>query len=225
MTDITMAIDPDAAHRSWVHAFTWHLDIVPPLMDALVEATLPKIPVSRGGSRFDRLQITGGGYQDNMQLLDMFDVVGDGVMVQKGAIADARELWSWIVQYTRAVDAWIAPARPAPTLTDNPNPDPNQARGEALVTAGWLIDHAALIAEVRELEEHREAMFALIRRLRGQYAVFNHPRRARPATCTTCGERAVVIDWIDAGNGSPKPVMGGKCRRCGEQYRAEERAA
>lgn len=221
-TDITMAIDPDAVHRRWVASFTWHLDILAPLMGALVEMTLPHIGVSRGGSRFDRLQISGGGYVDNMAELDIFETTTDGALVQRGAVADARELWSWICSYTSAVDDWITAERPAPVLVDNPNPDPLQARGEALVTAGWLIDHAHLIADISELEEHREAMFTLIRRLRGSYGVFNHPRRARPAVCRTCGERAVVIDWVDAGTGSPKPVMGGRCRTCGEVYRQNE---
>lgn len=225
MTDITMAIDPDAAHRRWVNEFTWHFDVTPALMDALVEMTLPQIPVSRGGSRFDRLQITGGGYDDNMQILDHFDVLTDGAMVAKGAAADAQELWSWIVQYTRAVDAWIAAGRSAPVLADRVDADPLTARSVALVTAGWLIDHADQIAEIGELEPHREEMFSLIRRLRGRYAVFNHPRRARPAVCRTCGERAVVIDWVTPSNGSPKPVQGGKCRTCGEIYRSEGEAA
>lgn len=221
LNDIALAIDPDAAHRRWVHEFTWHLDIVPALMDALVEATLPRIPVSRGGSRFDKDQITGGGYRDNMQLLDQFDVTAEGAMVQKGAVEDARELWSWVVQYTRAVDAWITPGRPAPVLADNPDADPLSARSVALVTAGWLIDNADLIAEVQELDGHRDEMFRLIRHLRGRYGVYNHPRRARPVVCTTCGERSVVVDWVDAGNGSPRPVQGGKCRTCGQVYREE----
>lgn len=225
MTDITMAIDPEAVHRRWVEQFTWHIDVVPPLMDALVEATLPRIPVSRGGSRFDKDQITGGGFLDNMQLLDQFDVTTDGVMVQKGAVADARELWSWVVQYTAAVDAWIDAGRPKPVLTPNPDPDPLSARSTALITAGWLIDHANQIAPIHELDAHREEMFRLIRHLRGRYGVFNHPRRARPAVCTTCGERAVVLDWLDGANGSPRPVQGGKCRTCGEVYRIEGEAA
>lgn len=222
MIDLEHVIDPEAAHRRWVAAFTWHLDVIPALMDALVEATLPKIPVSRGGSRFDRPQISGGGYEDSMAILDHFDVTTEGTMVAKGAAADAQELWAWIVGYTRAVDAWIESERPAPTLADKVDADPLTARSVALVTAGWLIDHADRIADITELEEHREAMFALIRRLRGRYAVYNHPRRARPAVCSTCGERSVVIDWIDGADGSPKPVMGGKCRTCGEVYRQDE---
>lgn len=233
MTDISMAIDPDATHRRWVNEFTWHLDVTPALMDALVEMTLPQIPVSRGGSRFDRLQITGGGYMDTMQILDHFDVTSDGVMVAKGAAADARELWSWITGYTGAVSAWLNQAVTAPWAADLPpvaatsrlQGDPLTARASALVTAGWLIDRADRIAEISELEAHREEMFSLIRRLRGRYGVFNHPRRARPAVCRTCGERAVVVDWVDAGTGSMRPVQGGKCRTCGEIYRSEGEAA
>ena len=52
----------DRERRMWVHSFEWHLSVVPALMDALVEATLPRIPVSRGGSRFDKDKITGGGF-------------------------------------------------------------------------------------------------------------------------------------------------------------------
>lgn len=230
MIELAQAIDPDATHRRWVHEYTWHLDCVPSLMDALVEATLPKIPVSRGGSRFDRPQISGGGYFDTMQLLDAFDVTTEGTMVQKGAVADARELWDWVTAYVGAVSAWLNQPVAPPLAADlppvvpgsRPIADPLTARATALVTAGWLIDRADRIAEIGELEEHKTAMFTLIRHLRGRYAVYNHPRRARPAGCTTCGERAVVIDWVDAGTGSPKPVMGGKCKTCGEIYRADE---
>ena len=62
MTDITMAIDPDAAHDQWVREHEWHLGLVPAILEALVESTLPQLPVSRGGSRFDKDQITGGGF-------------------------------------------------------------------------------------------------------------------------------------------------------------------
>lgn len=214
MIDLAQAIDPDATRRRWIHEFTWHLDAVPAIMDALIEMTLPHIPVSRGGSRFDKDQITGGGFFDNMQMLDTID---------KGPVADARDLWSWVVQYTRAVDAWIAAERPAPVLTDSPNPDPNQARGEALVTAGWLIDHAEQIADVQELEEHREAMFQLIRHLRGRYGVFNMPRRGRPELCMICGEHEVRTRW-ESGTVGPRSVEVKKCRTCGDEQREPEPA-
>lgn len=213
-----LALHPDAEHREWVRQFTWHLDVVPPLMDALVTMTLPVIPVSRGGSRFDKIQITGGGYRDNMQLLDVFDNLADGTMVKGGATVDATELWSWVVAYTRAVAEWIAPTRLVPALDDKPNADPLTARAVALVTVGWLIDHADQIEPLHELDEHRDTMFALIRRLRGRYGVHRHPRRSRPAKCEVCEAFAVVVDWVAPENGSPKPVQVGKCRECGQMY-------
>jgi hypothetical protein len=213
-----LTIDPDAEHREWVRSFTWHLDIVPPVMDTLIMMTLPTIPVSRGASRFDKVQITGGGYRDNMQLLDVFDTTGDGTMVKGGAEADARELWTWLVEYTRAVAEWITPTRPVPVLADKPDADPLTARAISLVTVGWLIDHADQIEPIGELDEHRDEMFALIRRLRGRYGVHRHPRRARPSRCDVCEAFAVVVDWVAPESGSPKPVQVGKCRECGAIY-------
>lgn len=212
---IPLNFDPE--RREWRREFEWHLDIVPALMDTLVSLTLPTIPVSRGGSRFDKLQITGGGYIDNVPL-DRFDVTADGAIVAAGAEADARELWSWLVEYTGAVAEWLGES--CPTLEPAPNADPLLARSIALTTVGWLIDRADLIEPISELESHRVEMFTLIRRLRGLYGVHRHPRRVR-ARCGTCGARAVVVDWVDAVNGSPKPEQVGKCRMCGQVYRTE----
>lgn len=230
---ITETFAVDVEHRKWVAEFTWHLDIVPVLLEVLVDAALPPIPVG-GGSVFDKDQITGGGYRDNMQILDRFEVhasgeIGGRLVDQRPAVADAIELWDWLTGYTTGASSWVNqyvtvpyPADLPPAMDRRPNADPLTARGLALVTVGWLIDRADLIAKFDALEPHREEMFALIRRLRGRYGVFNHPRRARPALCGTCGERAVVIDWIDGENGSPKPVRGGKCRNCGEVHRPTE---
>ena len=109
------AIDPTATARRWSEKFTYHLDLIPIVLEAIVETTLPALGVSRGGSRFDRPQVTGGGYQDTMSaMLAVFDQSGraDGIQ-PSAAVKDARELWSWLVEYTQAVDAWIAPTRPA----------------------------------------------------------------------------------------------------------------
>ena len=214
MTDLTLILDDDAQHHEWVRSFEWHLDVLAPLVDALVTATLPSIRATQ----FDKIRITGGGYLDNMQLLDVFDITTDGEFVATGAAADVTELWEWVAAYTRAVAEWITPTRPAPVLDDKPNGDPLAMRGTALLTAGWLIDHADQIETVHELNEHRDAMFALIRRLRGKYGVHEHPRRLRPAVCTTCGERAVRVDWIDNPTGAPKPIRAAVCKRCGETY-------
>lgn len=222
-------IDTDAVHRQWVQSFTWHLDLVPELMGRIVEETLPGIPVG-GGSRFDKEQITGGGFRDNMTIADRFVVNDDGSIRHTGPAADAEDLWRWLVSYTAAVAVWLNHDVPVPFALDTPpavgrraNPDPLTARGHALVTVGWLIDRADRIAPITELETHREEMFTLIRRLRGRYGAVGVVRRARPKVCQVCGERAVVVDWLDGLNGSPKPVRGGKCKTCGQEYRFTER--
>ena len=214
------AIDPDATARRWRHEFEYHLDLLAPVMDAVVMMTLPQIPVSRGGSRFDRDQVTGGGYVDTMAALDHMTVTGDGQIVAAGAARDATDLWGMVVEYTEAVVAWTTPGE-APALERKPNPDPLSARGIALTTAGWLIDHADAARSIEPLEPYREELFALIRRLRGVYGVSPAPRKPR-ARCTTCGQRAVAVTWVDGANGSPRPVQVGKCRVCGETYREHE---
>lgn len=223
-----MVVDTEALHRKWVQGFTWHLDLVPELMGKIVEETLPGIPVG-GGSRFDKDQITGGGFRDNMTIVDQFRIGDDGRLLSTGPAADAEDLWRWLVSYTAAVEVWLNAAVPVPYGLEYPpvvgrraNPDPLTARGHALVTVGWLIDRADRIATITALEEHREAMFALIRRLRGRYGAVGVVRRARPKVCQVCGERAVVVDWLDGLNGSPKPVQGGKCKNCGQEYRFTE---
>lgn len=222
MTLPLVSLNPDQQHREWVRQFTWHLDIIPPLIDAIITQTLPTIRASRT----DKVIVTGGGHIDNMApFLAAFDQTtsADG-LTPSAAGADARDLWAWIVAYTRAVDDWITPTRPAPALDNKPNPDPLSARSVALITIGWLIDHADHIEPIHELDDHRDTMFALIRRLRGRYGVHRHPRRTRPAQCTTCGEHAVVIDWVAPDNGSPKPIQVGRCRTCGQTYTEEQTA-
>lgn len=215
------AIDPVAQHHNWIHEFEWHFDLLPHVMDAMVTMTLPTIPVSRGGSRFDRDQVTGGGWVDNVP--DIFAVTDEGRIVAKGAAEDAQHLWGCIVEYVDAVTEWLRePAETGLNVTIAVNPDPNLARGIALTTAGWLIDRAERIADLHDLDEYRLMLFALLRRLRGRYGVHAHPRQPR-ATCTVCGARAVIVRWIDDPNGSPKPVRAGQCRVCEQTYHDPEK--
>lgn len=195
----------DPAAREWRRSFEYHLDIVPPLMEILVWMTIPSIPVSRGGSQFDRPQVTGGGFVDNVPVID----------TGRGPEADATFMWEWLVAYTRAVTAWITPHRPAPVLPDTPDADPLTARSLSLVTVGWLIDHADLVRAVDELEQSREEMFATIRQLRGRYGVFPRPRRPR-ARCGLCGVVAVVVDWVTGEGGTARPVQVARCKACGD---------
>lgn len=208
------AIDPAARADRWLRSFEHHLDLVPPIMDAIITSTIPHIRATVT----DRDRITGGGVIDNMTaFLRGVDVGTTGRIVGVGAAADAEHLWWWVVTFTRAVAANITPTRPAPALADRPDADPLTARAVALTTVGWLIDHADQIEQLTVYESDIDEMFQEIRHLRGKYGVHEHPRRPR-SRCATCGVLAVVVTWVDGPNGSPKPVKAGKCRQCGETY-------
>lgn len=210
------AIDPAAAHDRWVQQFEWHLDLVPPVMDAIVTMTLPSIQAGRVEKR-----VTGGGYVDSMtRVLAAFDQSEDAEGIQPGgAAADARHLWGMVVEYVDAAAAWAGDtiSAPPPTLSASPDADPLTARRQAFAAIGWLIDNSIRIELFHELEPYREDLFELIRHLRGKYGVVPFSRRPR-RVCTTCGERAVVIVWISNPSGSPKPLRAAKCSRCGETW-------
>jgi hypothetical protein len=189
---------------------------VPPLIESLSTLSTTLLSAARIQER-----VSGGGYISHVPITD----VGAGV--------DADELWTWVVSYTRAVVAWIGPqlqagdrpsiARDARTWTavaPRPAADPLSAKSVALVTIGWLIDHADLIEPIRELDAHADTMFSLIRRLRGIHRRCESARRARPRICGICGECAVIVDWVDSANGSPKPTQVGRCKVCGQLYTA-----
>ena len=218
-------IDPNAAHDQWVREHEWHLAILPDLIDAIVDATLPEIPVG-GGSRFDKDQITGGGYLDNMRALDAYTVSAGGRIIGQGAAADARELWYELITYLGAAAQVVSrPIRPVPPVGNTVNADPLTARGEALLAAGWLIDHGDRIAEAPVLDKEPTDLFTLIRHLRGRYGVFPHPRRARLAICTVCGETTVRTWWATSRDGRARSVEVKTCSTCGDEHREDEGTA
>ncbi|ALJ20392.1 hypothetical protein [Microbacterium sp. No. 7] len=214
------AIDPDQAARRFADELEWHLDIVPPLMDAMITMTIPAIAAHRQ----DQTRVTGGGYVDNLTILDHLDVTTEGTITAKGAAVDATDLWAMLVDLLGAVHAWIQPDTAPPTLDPRPDADPLTARTLALTAIAWLIDHGEQIRTIHELDDYRDALYALIRRLRARYGVHPHPRRARLRHCATCGERAVALTWADNPNGSPRPIRIARCRTCGQTY-TEETAA
>jgi hypothetical protein len=203
-----LTFSAEHAAREWHRSFEYHLDIVPPLMDAIVTATLPSIPVSRGGSRFDRVQITGDNAHRD---------VSDSLVSTAPATQEARAFWWMVVDYAAAVADWIKPEKPAPDLDEKPNADPLLARGIALTTVGWLIDHAEQIRQVVELEPTMDDLFSEIRHLRGKYGVSPRPRRPL-GRCPSCHERQVSIQWVTNPNGSLKPLRVGKCRSCSSEH-------
>ncbi len=219
MTDLQI-IDPDAAHDQWVREHEWHLEQVPAIIDALVEATLPQLPVSRGGSRFDKDQITGGGFYDSAPTVH-FDYDTWAGVQPTGAAAEAQELWDELsVYFDAAVDVVTEPDRPAPDMARKVDADPLTARGQALIVIGWLIDHGEQLAAAPVLKIEPDDLFRLIRRMRGRHGVFNAPRRRKPELCMVCGEHQVITVWVSSPTG-PRSVEVKRCRTCGNEERQE----
>ncbi|AXA95437.1 hypothetical protein [Microbacterium sp. PM5] len=204
------AIDPEATSLRERRLYEHHLDLLAPVMDAIVTSTVPSI----AASRTDKVYVTGGGYADNMRALDAL-MVFEGRIVGGEVSTNATHLWGMVVEYVTAVAEWIN--HPHPDLNPKPNPDPLTARSIALMTAGWLSDRYEQISRVHELDEYRDLLFTEIRHMQGRYGVHANPRRPR-ARCATCGALAVVVTWVDNPNGGPKPVKAGRCRSCGETY-------
>jgi len=210
MTIPLEAIDPEAQHREWLAQYEYHLDILPPLMEVLVVMSLPSIPAART----DKIVVSGGGFIDNVPIVD-----------GASPMTDAVDVWGMVARYVRHVTQLLnadvdVPFRPTlPPLEgralDRVNPDPLLARRYALMLAGWLADHADQIVAFHELQDDEDALFAELRRLRGRYGVSPRPRRTLEV-CDVCGIRAVSLRWIDAPDGSPKPVRAAVCRHCGE---------
>lgn len=211
MTGYELTAEEQAEHdyRRWVASYSWHVDQLPLLIETTGTLALPSIGVSRGGSAFDRPQVTGGGYYDSVPIRD------------GGATADSRELWALLWRYLGEVRTHL-PA--APTIAQVVPENADTARRTAYTVTAWLAENVEQISDLHEVAPVEDDLFALIRRLRGRYATAGTARRARPRTCTTCGEAAVIVDWVDGANGSPRPVQVGLCRQCGEVFPPEELA-
>lgn len=197
------AIHPEVTYRRWVDSFEHHLGQIPDVLSMLVTLGQPSIGVSRGGSQFDRLQVTGGN-----EHRDLSDVIDTAVT------RDAEYLWGLLGGYAATVwDRADATRADAPALTADTLASPGTARDVALLTVGWLITHATSIHTLTELEEDREELFRTVRRLKAVHGIHPHPRLGM---CGTCGRRQVEYDYTDLWDGTVAQV--GVCRSCGEQY-------
>lgn len=217
---IIMEIDQEAEHREWIRSFEWHLDQIPPLMETMGMLRMPSIRASRT----DTVRVSGGGFIDNVP-------VEDG-----GVGRDAELLWGMLVEYVKAVTAFLNVGIAVPFQPDLPplarmgrswtaprvDADPLSARRVALEAIAWLIDRAIEIKGFTELDEYRDRLFAAVRRAKGHYRGAGTLRRDRPRPCGVCGECAVIVDWISGDRGSPKPLQVGKCKVCGQVYRQDE---
>lgn len=198
------AIDPDAAYQQWIERFLWHVDQLP----AVVEVT-GTIVVAARGIRAAPIQerLTGGGYVDNMPLVD-------GPEARNG-----RAVWDATRAYIARASSHLGIEGPQlpPALPD----DVEVAREWAYAANGWLAAVVPHILAWPDLDELEAALFRLIRRARARLRT-GTVRRARPERCRTCGQEAVLVDWVDGLGGVA--VLTKACTMCGQIYTEGEAA-
>lgn len=198
----------DVEHDRWKRCIEDHLGLVPTLLAMLLDLAVPKIGVSRGGSRFDRPQITGGGYDEQDPTMSIDD----------RAAGDALYLWELLADYATAVSEWLDATTTIPTRC----PDDRQvAHDAALLIVGTLLQHTDAIYEHRELADFEDHVFHEIRSMRARHGIFNSPRRRPPELCMLCGEVEVRTHWVTSRTG-PRSVEVMRCARCGDETRGEE---
>lgn len=208
MSDIGFTTEQQADHdyRRWVHQFEHHLGQIPDVLSMLVTLAQPTIGVSRGGSRFDRLQITGGNEHRDL-----------GDTIDETLTRDAGYLWGLLTGYAATVWERAEDTRAdAPNLTVSPLTTAAAAKDSALLTVGWLIHHAPTVYGISELDEDCDELFSTVRRLKAVHGIHPHPR---PTLCDTCGRRRVEWDYVDVKGGGVLRV--GVCRSCGETFTEE----
>ncbi|MGW9345565.1 hypothetical protein ACWGR3_28850 [Streptomyces albidoflavus] len=192
------AIDPDAAYRRWVERFLWHVDQLP----ALVETTGTIVMAARGVKAAPlKERVSGGGYVDNVPLVDGPES------------RNARAVWDATRAYITCASGHLGVEGPLlpPGLPD----DVELARLWAFAANEWLSSVVDYIRAWPDLGELEDALFRLIRRARGRVDMHT-VRRTRPELCTTCGEAAVLVDWIDGVDGEAALVKA--CKVCGQLY-------
>lgn len=198
MTEIIMAIDPDAAYNEWVSRFLWHVDQLP----AVVETT-GTIALAARGLRASQLsdRISGGGFYDNIPLVDGPES------------RNARAVWDALRGYLVVASSRLG--LESPELPSGLPDDVELAREWAFAANAWLSDVVGEIRSWPDLDELEEQLFRLIRRARHRLDTHT-ARRTRPEICTLCSERGVLIDWIDGPDG--QAILSKVCVVCRTNY-------
>lgn len=190
----------EAQWRRWVRRYTWHLDQLPGLFEAMRSDVVPI-----GAVRYDR---------------DRVDVSADGAPVPfRVEVVDAiDDLWSALVEYSENVDELLqthAPAVLAPLprvgrwrLGDGVRGARAGAdvRRDAFTLIGWLVERVDWIVPLPGLDDSEGFLFALIRQNAHRFLT---PKPEPKRACRVCGAHLVTLRWTARGEIS-------ECGRCGD---------
>jgi hypothetical protein len=180
-----------------VERFLYHVDQLPLVIEPTGYLMIPSLKASRT----DQVKITGGGYVDNVPIVD-----GPGAK-------RTRAVWHALRAYLGAASSAIgveAPVLPA-TVPD----DVTLARDWAYAANQWLADVVHMINDHPDLAALEESLFGLIRRAAGRRPETGTVRRNPPEWCGVCGTEAVLVDWINGPDG--QPVLTRACQHCGDR--------
>ncbi|MDF2916610.1 MAG: hypothetical protein K0S70_827 [Microbacterium sp.] len=207
-------LTPDEQWRRWIERYSWHLDLVPGLLEFMRDE-VPRI--SSDSRRYGAERVSSS--RDGAPLPFSAEVL-DG----------ADELWAALVQYAENVDDLLQ--RHAPLiLAPLPVVSRWRARGEAqgirlgadvrrdsFAIVAWLVERVQWIAPLEQLEDSESFLFAMIRQLRNRYLGGTPRRRTRePDICRLCLTGEVVVTFVD----EPLSTEGkrvAKCTLCGQVY-------
>jgi hypothetical protein len=188
------ALDPEQAYREWREGYLWHVDHLPEaFVEDVGQLVLPHLRAAKLQER-----VTGGGYVDNIPVSD------------SRASRDMAMLWAVLRAYLTCASSRIGVEAPIIPFS---LPEVADARRWAYDASGWLTRMVDQVRSWPDLDELQATLFPLIRR----YASNTTPVELEPVTqlewCDTCGEQAVLIDWIPGPQG--EPMLAKACTVCG----------
>jgi hypothetical protein len=192
------AIDPEAGYRQWVEQYLWHVDQLPNVVQAT--GTVAMAPRRLRAAQLKE-RVSGGGYIDNMPVVDGPES------------RNATAVWNALRAYLTVAASRLGVEGPAlpPNLPD----DVELARQWAYAANEWLAGAVHSILDWPDLAALEGELFRLIRRARTRLDT-GTVRRALPTLCTTCGERGVLVDWVNGPDG--QPMLMKACKICGQAY-------
>lgn len=200
-------ISLEAQWSRWTRRYSWHLDQLPGLFEAMRADVVPL-----GAVAYDR---------------DRVDMSRDGAPVpfRVEAVDAIDDLWAALIEYADHVDALLiatAPVVLAPlprvgrwslrsgVQGARPGAD---LRRDAFAIIGWLVERVDWIVPLAALSDSEAYLFDMIRACAKRYL---SPRREPKRACRVCGARLITLRWTSRGEVST-------CGGCGTERVLEVR--